>query len=177
MPGKWSTFRAISRGTYYKVHSVRDPPPPCGYYNINYELVDRASSMTRMHYNTSKSKKKSKKKKGPPLRYVHSVEKIKGYIDFKKQSPRSSFEKLQLANNPHEKSFETLELFPKIYSKAKHVPQIDFGKTRRRDSFIFKSNLTPSIYSPNYEYIKRSLSKTGVEFSKHLPKFSKISGY
>jgi len=27
-PGRLSSFRTISRGTYYKVNSVRDPPPP-----------------------------------------------------------------------------------------------------------------------------------------------------
>lgn len=41
--GKWSSFRTISRGTYYKVNSVRNPPPPFGYYNINYDLVDKDS--------------------------------------------------------------------------------------------------------------------------------------
>jgi hypothetical protein len=41
MLGKWSSFRTISRGTYYKVNSVKNPPPPFGYYNINYDLIDK----------------------------------------------------------------------------------------------------------------------------------------
>ena len=30
--------------------------------------------------------------------------------------------------------------------------------------------MTPSVYEPNYEFIRRSLSKTGIEWKKCLPR-------
>lgn len=76
-PGKWSTFRAISRGTYYKVNSVRDPPPPFGYYNINYDLVTKAIKVRSMAEKKSSSRK-VESSLDTPLRDTKLVQKLKG---------------------------------------------------------------------------------------------------
>ena len=99
-----------------------------------------------------------------------SPSKVLGYVDFNKQSPRNSFEKLQLTSNAHEKRFENYDQFPKISTKSARNPVEDFSKTKSRDFKNMKVNLTPSLYNPNYEYLKRSLSKTGVDFKKALPR-------
>ena len=54
--GKSMSFRAISRNTYYRLNSVRDPPPPWGYYNINYQLIDKSSPKKAMILSNSHSK-------------------------------------------------------------------------------------------------------------------------
>ena len=55
VPGKQSSFRTISRGTYYRVNSMRDLPPPCGYYNINYDLVDKNVPSKRLELDPVRS--------------------------------------------------------------------------------------------------------------------------
>ena len=54
--GKSMSFRSISRNTYYRLNSVRDPPPPCGYYNINHQSVDKSSPKKEMILRHSLSK-------------------------------------------------------------------------------------------------------------------------
>lgn len=170
-PGKLSSFRTISRGTYYKVHSVRNPPPPCGYYNINYQLVDRATPTKRMLLKKTKSRKVLDKAQ-PELRDVKILSKLKGYVDFKKQSPRGSFEKLQLVDNPHERRFDQQNIFPSIWSKSIKSPASDFTKTRSRDFKHLQGNRNSidACYAPNHEFLKKSLAKTGVSFAKLLPR-------
>jgi hypothetical protein len=163
------SFRAISRGTYYKVNTVRDPPPPCGYYNVNYELIDKSNSIKMMSNKHTKSRKIFEYI-DPPFRDLKEPKKGDGYVDFKKQSPRQSFEKLQLKDDPHERRFDTLNLFPSIFSKSPKMSNKNFDKTSPRKSQNFKINMTPSIYEPNYEAIKTSLSKTGVSWNKALPR-------
>lgn len=101
----------------------------------------------------------------PPFRDIEFKDKKKGSIDFMKQSPRDSFEKLQTVGNPHEKRFEMISL-PTIHSKAQKMPNLKFEKISSRISKDFTANMTPSIYKPNFEYSKQSLSKTGVSWHK-----------
>lgn len=168
------SFRAISRGTYYKVNGIRNPPPPCGYYNINYHLVDKANSIRMMNDKHTKSRKKYEVI-DPPFRDIKTLDKKKGYIEFQKQSPRQSFEKLQLYDNPHEKRFETMNLFPSIYSKSCKLSDQNFDRTSERKRNNFEINMTPSIYQPNFEFLKKSLSKTGVSWKKVLSRPPVIS--
>ena len=90
-------------------------------------------------------------------------------MNLNKQSPKSSIEKLQLFDNPHEMRFESIVL-PTIYSKINRSPEVDFSKTKSRDFKDFTVNITPQLVTPNFEYLKRSLSKTGVNFKKSLPR-------
>lgn len=156
------SFRAISRGTYYKVNTVRDPPPPCGYYNVNYELVDPNKAIKTMSHKKSKSLKKFDSTE-PPFRNLKFPKKGDGFIDFNKQSPRQHFEKLQLKNDPHEKRFETLNLFPSIYSKTGKLSNQNFDNTSpRKDQF--KTNMTLSVYNPNHEVSSKSICHKTVIF-------------
>lgn len=164
--GKSMSFRAISRNTYYRLNSVRDPPPPWGYYNINYQLIDKSTPKKTMILGNSHSIKAIDTAQ-PPLREIKIHDKLKGSVEFKKQSPKKSIEKLQLLDNPHEMRFESINL-PIIYSKIKNSPQHDFSKTKSRDFKDFTVNITPQLVTPNFEYLKRSLSKTGVDFKKSL---------
>lgn len=162
------SFRTISRGTYYRINSVRDPAPPCGYYNINYQLVDKNMPTKVISPKRSKSKKKHLKQ-CPPLRDIKIVDKLKGSYDFQKQLPRSFLgAKSNSIATPHEKRFDTINFFPAISSKCSRSPSNDFSKTRSRDWHVFNVNMTPPMYQPNHEYLKKSLSKTGISFNKTL---------
>jgi len=65
----------------------------------------------------------------PNIRYN---DKLKGFIDFKKQCPRLAFEKLQEKGNPHEKRFDKIDFFPSISSKSPRNTMGDFSKLRPR---------------------------------------------
>ncbi|CAI2375763.1 unnamed protein product [Moneuplotes crassus] len=168
--GRQSSFRTISRGTYYRINSVRDLPPPCGYYNINYELVDKKVPTKNLKLYAERKNQFILKNKAD-INFIDTkrLDKQKGYIDFKKISPRGPFEKLQEKGNPHEKRFNNFDHFPSISSKSDNKMEADFSKTRPRKP-NFQINLTPAVYEPNHEYLKRSLSKTGIAWKKLLPR-------
>lgn len=137
--GKSASFRTISRGTYYLTKTVKDPPPPCGYYNVNYHLVETSSPVKSMLLKKSKSRK-IKDKAQPPLRNPNLFRKTLGYYEFSKQKPRSPFENLQKIGKPHEKRFNNIDFFPSIVTgiKGSQSPVINFGKTRGRGSASFR---------------------------------------
>ncbi|CAI2375150.1 unnamed protein product [Moneuplotes crassus] len=168
--GKQSSFRAISRGTYYKINSVKDLPPPCGYYNINYELVDKSIPTKNLQRYQQRKTQFLIKKDNLDIDYpdIKRLDKQKGYIDFKKISPRGAFETLQ-ANTPHEKQFDNFNYFPSISSKSGNKIEANFTTLRSREP-NFKINMTPSVYEPNHEFLKSSLSKTGIAWNKLLPR-------
>jgi hypothetical protein len=151
-PAKWATFRTISRGTYYKVNSDRNPPPPCGHYNINYDLVDRPLGNLKMKHKKSKPRKKAKFTQ-PGLRHVQSVDRIKGFIDFTKQSPRSLYEKMQIKNDPHEKRFEWAPSLQHTYDQNTSTCYKSFGVLPS----IKKLNSKPALNISSTKKLKRPI--------------------
>ena len=73
-----------------------------------------------MPWNLKRTKsKKVIDKAQPPLRNIIIKDKQTGFIDFKRQKGRLSFERIQDKSNPHASRFEPFNQFPLVYSKAK----------------------------------------------------------
>lgn len=158
-------FLAQGRDEYYNSVRNNDKVPPCGYYNLENQQLQKCKSIPNFSKKPKHKSRVPKAKIDVPLRIVDKpMRKTLSSNLFKFQLDRPGLEKMCLDVN--EKRFESTIPTPPIFSKSKKIVSPDFslGKGHELDLPV---TMNSRIYNPNYVAIWKNTSRPLLEFEKY----------
>jgi len=139
-----------------------------GYNDLSMDY-NQDKEMMRLHFG---SRKKSKTNAHSPSMDMISdkndvtrISKLKGFIDFSKQTSRPEVP-IKCNINPHETRFDNINLNPLIATSIKRTPQFSFDKTQPRDERVYQTGLHFFEYAPNFSYGKIESGRVNMNFAK-----------
>jgi len=168
----------MSREDFYQSKRVRHPPPPCGFYNPKYDLVEKTGP-TLFKWDKEKTRTKfrstmtdfDKEEASRPLP-EKPKKKVPTPISLDQQLPRGAV--ITPGNNPHEKRFEAV-VSPQNWSNMRKTLSFDLRKSMGRSKQLLYKNLEYAPdYTPNYEVGRKQLGSCGPEFQKNCPRKTQI---
>lgn len=158
-------FLVQGRDDYYNSIKNHDKVPPCGYYNIENQLKNRAKSIPNFSKKHKSKSKVPRKKIDVPYRTVDKLNvKLPKSQLFHLQLPRPGIE--TLGHKVNDKRFESPKPMPAISTKCIKVPSPDFSLGTGHN-FVLPETVNSRIYNPNYKVVWKNIAGPMVEFEKY----------
>ncbi|CAG9319013.1 unnamed protein product [Blepharisma stoltei] len=167
-PRRSYAFLSQTRQDFYKSTSLRSSAPPCGHYNLKYDLVEKSQRQVNFGERPRTSSKIPKTMKEESLNSSmdSQTKHIQTPILFEKQIARADFTKL--TTDVNEKRFELFDSMPEQSSKYKRSTTPNISKSRPREYEYLKLAEYSPDYQPNYKLVTKSPGQA-VKFENYIP--------